>query len=39
VLTKDGFETFLRKPDADAFASDAKGEVMDYESALATIGS
>ena len=39
VLTKNGFETFLRKPDADAFASDAKGEVMDYESALATIGS
>ncbi|MDA9919538.1 ABC transporter substrate-binding protein [Porticoccaceae bacterium] len=39
VLTDKGFETFLRKPDADAFASDIKGKVMDYEAALATVGS
>ena len=39
VLTDKGFETFLRKPDADAFASDIKGKVMDYEAALATLGS
>jgi len=39
VLTDMGFETFLRKPDADAFASDIKGKVMDYEAALATVGS
>jgi NitT/TauT family transport system substrate-binding protein len=39
VLTDSGFETFLRKPDADAFAAAAKGKVMDYEAALATLGS
>ena len=35
VNSGDGFETFLRKPDADAFASQSKGEVMTYEAALA----
>ena len=35
VNSDDGFETFLRKPDADAFASKNKSEVMTYEAALA----
>jgi NitT/TauT family transport system substrate-binding protein len=39
VKTKDGFETFLRKPDADKFASKMGGEVMDMEKALSTISS
>jgi NitT/TauT family transport system substrate-binding protein len=38
VQYKDGFETFLRKPDADKFASTSSGKVMDMESALASIG-
>ena len=34
VSTDDGFSTFLRKPDADAFASKTAGMVMDLEGAL-----
>ena len=34
VKASDGFTTFLRKPDADAFASKSKGTVMDLEAAL-----
>jgi NitT/TauT family transport system substrate-binding protein len=34
VKTNDGFSTFLRKPDADAFASKSGGTVMDLEGAL-----
>jgi NitT/TauT family transport system substrate-binding protein len=34
VKSADGFTTFLRKPDADAFASKAGGTVMDLEAAL-----
>lgn len=34
VKTKEGFTTFLRKPDADKYAAEAKGEVMDMEKAL-----
>lgn len=37
VKTDEGFETFLRKPDADAYASKMKGTVMDMEEALATM--
>lgn len=39
VKTKEGFTTFLRKPDADAFAAKSKGEVMDIEKALASMSS
>jgi len=39
VKTKDGFTTFLRKPDADKFAGEVKGEVMDIEKALASMSS
>jgi NitT/TauT family transport system substrate-binding protein len=38
VRTSDGFSTFLRKPDADDFASKNSGSVLDYEAALATLG-
>ena len=38
VKTKDDFVTFLRKPDAADYASKVKGEVMDMESALLTLG-
>jgi NitT/TauT family transport system substrate-binding protein len=34
VNTGDDFSTFLRKPDADAFASKSAGKVMDLEGAL-----
>jgi NitT/TauT family transport system substrate-binding protein len=34
VSTDDGFSTFLRKPDADAFAIKTAGKVMDLEGAL-----
>jgi NitT/TauT family transport system substrate-binding protein len=34
VSTDDGFSTFLRKPDADAFAIKSAGMVMDLEGAL-----
>jgi NitT/TauT family transport system substrate-binding protein len=34
VKAGDGFSTFLRKPDADAFASKSGGAVMDLEGAL-----
>jgi NitT/TauT family transport system substrate-binding protein len=34
VSTGDGFSTFLRKPDADAFAAKSAGMVMDLEGAL-----
>ncbi len=37
VKTSDGFATFLRKPDADAFAAIHKGEVMNMEAALASL--
>ncbi len=38
VKTADGnFETFLRKPDADAFAKENKGEVIDLPTAVASI--
>ena len=39
VKTKSGFTTFLRKPDADKFATKMSGEVMDLELALATLAS
>ena len=39
VKTKTGFTTFLRKPDADKYASKMRGKVMDLESALATLTS
>jgi NitT/TauT family transport system substrate-binding protein len=39
VKTKSGFTTFLRKPDADKYASKMSGKVMDLESALATLAS
>jgi NitT/TauT family transport system substrate-binding protein len=39
VQTKAGFTTFLRKPDADKFATEMDGKVMDMESALATLTS
>ena len=38
VKTKDDFVTFLRKPDAADYAKKVKGEVMDMESALLTLG-
>ncbi|MFT5691180.1 MAG: NitT/TauT family transport system substrate-binding protein [Oceanicoccus sp.] len=34
-----GFSTFLRKPDADKYASETGGKVMDLEAALATLSS
>lgn len=34
VKSGDGFSTFMRKPDADAFASKSGGSVMDLEAAL-----
>ncbi|GAA3964579.1 ABC transporter substrate-binding protein [Allohahella marinimesophila] len=37
VQNKDGFSTFLRKPDADKFAADTEGQVMDLEAALSTV--
>lgn len=37
VKASDGFTTFLRKPDADAFASKSGGAVMDLEGALASL--
>jgi len=39
VKTKSGYETFLRKPDADKFASEAGGEVMDLEKVIASMSS
>jgi NitT/TauT family transport system substrate-binding protein len=39
VKTDSGFTTFLRKPDADKFALEKRGTVMDIESALATLSS
>jgi NitT/TauT family transport system substrate-binding protein len=39
VKTKSGYETFLRKPDADKFASEAGGEVMDLETVMAGMSS
>jgi NitT/TauT family transport system substrate-binding protein len=39
VKTKGGYETFLRKPDADKFASEAGGEVMDFEKVIAGMSS
>ena len=39
VKTDSGFTTFLRKPDADKFALEKSGTVMDIESALATLSS
>lgn len=39
VKTGEGFTTFLRKPDADAFASKKGGTVMDLEGALASLQS
>lgn len=37
VQTDQGFTTFLRKPDADAYASKMKGKVMKLDDALATL--
>ncbi len=37
VQTKSGFTTFLRKPDADAYAAKMKGKVMKLDDALATL--
>ena len=37
VKDNEGFVTFLRKPDADAYAKKKGGEVMDLEAALATV--
>lgn len=39
VKAGDGFQTFLRKPDADAYASKTKGTVMGLDDALATLSS
>jgi NitT/TauT family transport system substrate-binding protein len=39
VKTKDGFSTFLRKPDADTYAGQEGGVVMDLEVALETVAS
>lgn len=39
VQTDQGFTTFLRKPDADAYASKMKGKVMKLDDALATLQS
>ena len=37
VKSDAGFATFLRKPDADAYAATVKGQVMNLDSALATV--
>jgi NitT/TauT family transport system substrate-binding protein len=37
VKTKNGFETFLRKPDADKFSMKSDGEVMGLEEALLSV--
>ena len=37
VKSKDGFETFLRKPDADKYAATVSGEVVDIEAALTSL--
>lgn len=37
VKSQEGFSTFLRKPDADAFAAASKGVVMDMDAALESI--
>lgn len=39
VKTKKGFTSFLRKPDADVFATENKGVVMNLEKALKTLES
>ncbi|PON14274.1 hypothetical protein C2W62_29960 [Candidatus Entotheonella serta] len=39
VKSNGGFATFLRKPDADAFAAKVGGEVIDFEAALAAVSS
>lgn len=39
VQTDQGFTTFLRKPDADAYAGKMKGKVMKLDDALATLQS
>lgn len=36
VQTADGFTTFLRKPDADVYAAEKQGKVMDMEEAVST---
>jgi len=38
VKTKDGYSTFLRKPDADAYAKKMKGTVMGLDDAVADLG-
>ena len=38
VKTADGYATFLRKPDADAYASKMKGSVMGLDDAVAGLG-
>ena len=38
VKSNDGFATFLRKPDADAYAAKVGGAVIDFEAALAAVG-
>ena len=38
VKSTDGFATFLRKPDADAYATKVGGAVIDFEAALAAVG-
>ncbi len=37
VKDKEGFATFLRKPDADAYAAKSGGTVIDFETALASL--
>ncbi len=39
VKSKAGFSTFLRKPDADAYAAEHQGSVMDMDKALDSIAS
>ena len=39
VKSKEGFSTFLRKPDADAYAAEHQGAVMDMDKALDSIAS
>ena len=39
VKSKEGFSTFLRKPDADAYAAEHQGAVMDMDKALDSITS
>ena len=39
VKTPEGFEAFLRKPDADSYAESISGTVLDFEAALKTLKS